>query len=217
MIARGLTRRTLAGIITAFVVALSALPGSSAAAEPAPAPLPPLAVAIKQLRTNPPLYSSGGAPLRLNPAEQVAVRASIAAAEAPVFVAILPGARDTAKVSGTARQLRAGVAQPGTYLAIVGTVYDTFSTQLDAKPLLTRAFSEERDNGTAAVISRFAELVGQQAHGTTPPPAGFPWIPTLIGAGVIGVLLAGYFTMEAIRDRDQPDPAAKSESDQSTM
>ncbi|MGV1035634.1 MAG: hypothetical protein ACOYD0_01245 [Candidatus Nanopelagicales bacterium] len=218
MNARGLSRRALAGVVAALVVALSALAGSStAAAEPPPAPLPPLAIAIQQLRTNPPLHSSGGAPLRLNAAEQARVRASIAAARAPVFVAILPGAHDTTKVAGTARQLRAGVAKPGTYLAIVGTVWDTFSTELDAQPLLTRAFSEERDNGTAAVISRFAELVGQQSRGTVPPPPGFPWIPTLIGAGVIAVLLAGYFTLQAIRDRNQPEPAAPSGSDQSTM
>lgn len=214
---RGPTSRgALAGVVAALVLAVSTLVGSTAAAEPPPAPLPPLAIAIKELRTDPPLYSSGGAPLRLNVAGQARVRASIAAARTPIFVAILPGARDTTKVKGTARQLRAGVAETGTYLAVVGTVYDTFSTELDAQPLLTRAFAEERDNGTAAVISRFAELVGQKSRGTLPPPTSFPWLPTLIGAGLIALLLAGYFTAQAVRDRKQPRPAAPTGSDQST-
>ncbi|MBP7971720.1 MAG: hypothetical protein WBB44_04255 [Candidatus Nanopelagicales bacterium] len=195
---------------------MSVLPGVAAAAEPSPTPMPPLAIAIKELRADPPLYSASGAPLRLNAAEQARVRASIAATRAPIFVAILPGARDTTKVAGTARQLRAGVAKPGTYLAVVGTVWDTFSTELDAQPLLTRAFSEQRDNGTAAVISRFAELVGQHTRGVVPPPAGFPWIPTALGAGVIAILLAGYFIVERVRDRRQPETTAPAGPGQST-
>lgn len=71
---RGPTSRgALAGVVAALVLAVSTLVGSTAAAEPPPAPLPPLAIAIKELRTDPPLYSSGGAPLRLNVAGQARV------------------------------------------------------------------------------------------------------------------------------------------------
>lgn len=147
--------------------------------------------AVAELKAKPPIYSDPAAPLAIDDAQIVEVTASIAAAQTPIFIAIVPNTGG--KASDVARKLHRGLGEPGTYVGVSGTAYGTFSTDLDAQPLLTRAFAEERAHGTAAVLTRFSQLVGEQVRDPAPAEPPFPWaaiLVVLIGAVVfIGIIL----------------------------
>lgn len=155
---------------------------------------PQITLAIEALRSNPPLYNSPHAPLAITPSQEIEVKAAITASGTPIFVAILPRIDEP---GGAAKQLFKGLDQPGTYVAILGTVYDVYSTLFDAKPLLTHAFAEQRANSTAAVLAEFSTLVGKQASGTETGPSGFPWAQVLIVTAIILIIGGLYFGLQA--------------------
>lgn len=155
---------------------------------------PQITLAIEALRSNPPLYNSPHAPLAITPSDEVEVKAAIRASGTPIFVAILPRIDEP---NGAAKQLFKGLDQPGTYVAVLGTVYDVYSTLFDVKSLLTHAFAEQRANSTAAVLIEFSVLVGKQASGTEIGPSGFPWPQVLIAVAIIGIAGGLYFGIQA--------------------
>lgn len=144
--------------------------------------------AATSLQRNPPFYQAPRAPLAIDPSQIEDVIYAINNAGTPVYEAILAGSADGAR--GTAQDLHRTMGLPGTYLVIIGTVYDAFSTEIDAQPVLTRAYVEAHNSGTAAVLIRFAELSGEQALGTVDTPDLIAWRPTLIFVG--GVLVVGF-------------------------
>jgi hypothetical protein len=160
-------------------------------------------ISVTALRVSPPFFQVPRAPLGIDPSQTDAVVASLQAAGTPIYVVILPGSADRAV--GTSREIQQKMGLPGTYLSIVGTVYDTYSTEFSSKPVLTRAFAEQRNNGTAAVITRFAELCGQAAVGPLPTPDVVAWRPTLIVIGLVLLGGAGYLVFRTrVKPEDSP-------------
>ena len=172
--------------------------------DPGPRPIRIAEVSAVALTKNPPLYQVKWAPLAIAPNELETVIAALNAAGTPMFVSILAGNGDQA--NGSARLVQEQMRTKGTFLTIVGTVYDTFSTEFDSQALLAQAFAEQRSNGTAAVIIRFADLSSQAAKGPIPTPDQIAWRPTLI---IIGVVLVGGFGYLILRARLERRQAAK--------
>ena len=191
-------RATLILICAAFLFS-AATSGATAAKAVMPTPTAPVEAAILGLRTNPPMYNAHRGALVVTAEEQAAVVAAINAAQTPIYMAIVPSS--SGKPSVVIAQIYAALKLPGTYLTIVETTYETYSTLFDVQPLLTRAFTEQRENGTAAVLIRFAELVGQQAHGTLPPPDAFEWVPALVFVGAVVILGLGYLLWRRAANR----------------
>lgn len=177
--------------------------------DPGPRPISIVTVCAANLKMDPPLYQNPKAPLAIALNEVAAVEASLEAAGTPMYVSIVSGPGERAH--GVSREIQERMNVPGTFLTIIGTVYDTFSTQFDAQPLLSQAFAEQRSNGTAAVITRFAELSGQAAKGPIPTPDFIAWRPTLIVVGAVLIIGFGYLFIRSRRDdddggTDQPTP-----------
>lgn len=141
--------------------------------------------AATALRTNPPLYVDPRAQLKLTPAEQDQLIGQIRASGNPIFVAVLPSqaGRPTVVTQALAKE----VDKPGVYVTIVGVVYSAYATDFDAKRLLIQAFSQERNNGQAAVLGTFVDLVAKQYQGESLQPKNLPVYFTFI---VIAMVLA---------------------------
>lgn len=173
--------------------------------DPGPRPVSIVSLCAVNLKLNPPLYQQPNAPLAIAPNEIGQVTTTLESQGTPLFVSILVGPGERAK--GLSREIQDRMRTPGTFLTIMGTVYDAFSTEFDAQPLLAQAFAEQRHNGTAAVVDRFAVLSGQAAQGPLPTPDFIAWRPTIIvfvvvfGVGII-VLLTGWRR----RDDSPADP-----------
>ena len=90
----------------------------------------------------------------------------------------------------------------------IKVVYETYSTEFDSKPILTRAFAEERNNGTTAVLVRFAELSGQAALGPLPTPDVIAWRPTAIVIGSVLVVGVGYLLIRGKSEDESDDEHA---------
>ena len=177
--------------------------------DPGPRPISVVNLCAVNLRLHPPLYQQANAPLAIAANEVPQVVTALNTAGTPMYVSILGGPGERA--SGLSREIQERMNVPGTFLTIIGTVYDTFSTQFDAQPLLSQAFAEQRSNGTAAVITRFAELSGQAANGPIPTPDMIAWRPTLIlfgvvfGVGVV-ILVLGWRKQDEDAHSDGPPP-----------
>ena len=139
--------------------------------------------------------------MAIDPAQSGEVVTAISAAQTPIYIAILAGSADGAR--GTSREIHRAMGLPGTFLTIIGTVYDAYSTEFDAQPILTRAYVEQHNSGTAAVLIRFAELSGDAAHGTVDTPDLIAWRPTLIIIGLILVLGFGYLFVRSRLEKDE--------------
>jgi|GEM_PF-1507799 len=166
-------------------------------------------VAVAALRKDPPFFQVSRAPLAVAPNEVSQVTAAITDAGTPMFVAILPGS--TGYAAGFSREVSQAMGLPGTYLSIIGTVFDTYSTEIDSQALLTRAYTEKGPNGTAAVITRFAELSGLAAQGPLPTPDMVAWRPTLIFVGAVFAIGIGFLLIRSKTPDDdelQPAPGA---------
>lgn len=189
------------GSANSFASDASPSPSNSDYPSPPP-PLPPQAVvlaAISGLIADPPLYNDPRAPLAIGPLGVRSIEAAAMAADTPVFIAVLPSTIGKPEV--VTRQIHKGVGKPGSYVSVVGTRYEAQSTLFPVHDLLTRAFMQERQSGTAGVLTRFIELVGQRAHGTEAVPAPFPWREVLVLGAVALILLGCYSIFVIIRRR----------------
>lgn len=171
-----------------------------------PLPVNLVDAAVVSLQRNPPFFQIPRAPLAISEPDVTRVVSAIGAAGTPVYMVILPGT--AVRAVGTSQEIQEKLGLPGTFLTIVGTVYETYSTEFEAKPVLTRAYAEERNNGTTAVLIRFAELSGQAALGPLPTPDVIAWKPTLIVIGSVIVVGVGYLLIRSRiddhTDDDQP-------------
>jgi hypothetical protein len=184
-------------------VGASAEPTSTSSADEGdePSPITLVDMSVTSLSRKPPFFQVPRAPLAISEPDAIKVVTSINASGTPVYIVILPGS--AVRAAGTSQEIQQKLGLPGTYLTLIGTVYETYSTEFDSKPILTRAFVEERNNGTTAVLMRFAQLSGQAALGPLPSPDVIAWRPTLIVIGTTLVLGFGYLL---IRRRHQEDP-----------
>lgn len=163
-------------------------------------------VAVMGLRENPPLFQLGRAPLAVAQNEIPQVTTALNEAGTPMFVVILPGAGGYS--AGFSREVSQAMGLPGTYLSIIGTSFDTYSTEIDSQATLTRAYTEQGPNGTAAVIIRFADLSGQAAQGPLPTPDMVAWRPTLIFVGSVLAIGVGFLLVRSKSPDDkEPEPA----------
>ncbi len=223
------SRRFAFGLVVASLLAVPVLAAGPSLAVPAdeaiPPPVAPTAtadpldnpvdtepfnlqgVAVAALQKDPPFFQLNRAPLAVAPNEVGPVTEALSNAGTPMFTVILPGS--TGYAVGFSREVSQAMGLPGTYLSIIGTTYDAYSTEIDAQPILTRAYTEQHTNGTAAVITRFAELSGQAAQGPLPTPDQIAWRPTLIFVGVVLAVGVGFLL---VRSKAKPQ-AADSEPD----
>ncbi len=204
-------RAYLAAIAAVFVGLFVVAPATSPAfartandEEPLPVNLVDMSVA--GLQRNPPFFEIPRAPLAISDADAIRVVTAIGASGTPVYIVILPGT--AVRAVGTSQEIQQKLGLPGTFLTIVGTVYETYSTEFDSKPILTRAFAEERNNGTTAVLVRFAELSGQAALGPLPTPDVIAWRPTAIVIGSVLVVGVGYLLIRGKSEDESDDEHA---------
>jgi len=198
-------------LATRILLAVAVVPTAAAMLAPtAPAHgmAPPpfnaeVTAAITQLSQNPPLYSDPTAPLALDPAGVTQVQDAIAAAGTPIYVALLPSR--AGKALTVTKQLRDGIRQPGTYVAVTGQAYDSTSDLFDVDGLIQQAFAAKRTAGPAAVLAEFAMLVGERAHGqATATAARSPWSVILLAIIVCIVFGAGYWVFRRRANRRDP-------------
>ncbi len=189
-----------------FVLAPAAGPAVALAAEDEPLPINLTDVSVAMLAKQPPFYQLPRAPLAISEPDIARVVTAIGAAETPVYIVILPGT--AVRAVGASQEIQQKLGLPGTYLTIIGTVYETYSTEFESKEILTRAFAEERNNGTTAVLVRFAELSGLAAVGPLPTPDVIAWRPTTIVIGSVLVLGIGYLLISGRRANKLDDEQA---------
>ncbi|MGB3673565.1 MAG: hypothetical protein WA988_03905 [Candidatus Nanopelagicales bacterium] len=190
-----------------FVLAPAASPAMARAAETEePLPINLIDMSVAGLARNPPFFQVSRAPLAISDAEIARVVTAIGAAGTPVYIVILPGT--AVRAVGTSQEIQQKLGLPGTYLTIVGTVYETYSTEFAAKEVLTRAFAEERNNGTTAVLVRFAQLSGLAAVGPLPTPDVVAWRPTIIVVGSVLVIGIGYLLISGRRNNGADEEQA---------
>lgn len=197
-------------VVALFVGLLALAPAASPVvalpAEDEPIPITLIDTVVSSLAKQSPFYQVPRAPLSIADAEVAPVVTAIGAAGTPVYIVILPGT--AARAVGTSQEIHQKLGVPGTYLTLVGTVYETYSTEFNSKEVLTRAFAEERNNGTAAVLVRFAQLSGLAAIGPLPTPDVVAWRPTAIVIGSILVLGIGYLLISGRRAGKRDDEQA---------
>lgn len=210
----GLAGRLGAAMSAGFIGAVllgsaSAAPAVAQTTPPVRVPAPIMA-AIAGLKHNPPLYNAPHAPQGLTPDQEVRLRDELEDAGTPIYVAITPSIGEDTK--GTAQQIYEGVKMPGTYVAISGTSYDTYSTLFEVGPMITRAFTQERDGGSVEVLSAFIKLDADQAAGNPIPAEPFPWAIVLtIAAGLI-IVTAWLVTASVLRERKEREQDAHTPS-----
>lgn len=171
-----------------------------------PLPVNLVDMAVAGIQRQPPFFQFPRAPLAISESDTVRVVSAISAAGTPIYMVILPGT--AVRAVGTSQEIQQKLGLPGTYLTIVGTVYETYSTEFEAKPILTRAYAEEHNNGTTAVLIRFAELSGQAALGPLPTPDVVAWRPTSIVIGTTLVVGIGYLLIRRKTEDDSDDENA---------
>lgn len=180
-------RRFAALTMGLMLAAPMTLIGPSAGAAPGNSNV---AAAIESLRSDPPLYNDHRAPLALDPAGADQVRASIAAAGTPIYLAILP--TGSGKARTVCAELSAGLDKPGTYVAVVGQSYSATSNEVNVDGLMQEAFASERNAGTAAVLVEFTQLVSERARGGDGGRPGVPWTTIALVVALVAVAGVGY-------------------------
>jgi hypothetical protein len=179
----------------------SGAPTSAANEGDEPSPITLVDMSVAALARKPPFFQLPRSPLAISEPDALKVVGSINAAGTPIYIVILPGS--AVRAAGTSQEIQQKLGLPGTYLTLIGTVYETYSTEFDSKSILTRAFAEERNNGTTAVLMRFAQLSGQAALGPLPSPDVIAWRPTILVVGGVLVIGFGYLL---IRGRQEDEP-----------
>ena len=139
-----------------------------------------------------PVYVDPAAPLALSATEAGGLRSQIADTGKPIFIAVLPESAGAAPT--VLNQLRSAVGRSGTYAVIVGSSFRAASTELDAGPLASQAFTDQRSAGAAAVLSAFVTLVGDAGAATSADaaaavPSGPGSAPSASGPGSAWPLL----------------------------
>lgn len=196
----------LAVFLGLFVLAPAASPALAKSAEEEPLPINLVDMSVASLARKPPFFQVPRAPLAISEPDVARVVSAIGASGTPVYIVILPGT--AVRAVGTSQEIQQKLGLPGTYLTIVGTVYETYSTEFESKEILTRAFTEERNNGTTAVLVRFAELAGLAAIGPLPTPDVIAWRPTIIVLGSVLVIGIGYLLISGWRNKDRDEEQA---------
>lgn len=155
--------------------------------------------AVAALKNNPPIYVDPRAQLKLTQEQQDQLAIQISATGDPIFVAILPS--QAGRPSVVTETIAKEVGKPGVYATIVGVVYSAYASEFEAKHVLTQAFLQERHNGPAAVMSRFAELSSEtiQGHGAQAQP--FPIYFAFI-VGAMALALPVVLLLSARRNKD---------------
>jgi hypothetical protein len=164
-----------------------------------------------------PLYVNPSARPTLSAAEAERVRARLAVAGTPVFVAFLPGqARREADgdVNRLAALVAASVGRPGTYLVVAGGEEGAGSSTLDKGVAATQARAAfRRHPGMAAATLDFvgrAEKAAGRPPATTPPPQPPPGedaggntvlVVLLVIAGVVAAAVLLALTLENRSER----------------
>lgn len=166
--------------------------------------------AIGRLIANPPLVNDRRAQLRISETAASELIESISAGGTPIYIVILPSNAGDPEVVN--RQIRTGYRQPGTYVSIVGSQYLATSSLFPVRDLMLEAFRQERNNGTAAVLTSFSSKVSQRANGVPRPPHRFPWAPFLIVGGVVVMALGGYVAFSRRREHPEQPPTHATES-----
>ena len=119
-----------------------------------------------------PVYVDPAAERAISEADAERLRDRIEAKDAgPLYVAILP-ASAAREAGGDAEQVLAAIAQDlrrdGTYVVVVGDQFRAASTVLEsgrARELADAAFRESRDQGVAAVLLSFVDVIGEEKNG----------------------------------------------------
>jgi hypothetical protein len=153
-----------------------------------------------------PVYVDPSAERALDSGETEALRRSIRASGAAVFIAVLPAATapTAAEASRAPRDLAAATGLSGTYAVVVGDRFRAASTDVaNAGELATASFQARSRDGTASVLTDFIDrIAASQATRTRQPDGGSgssqspdggggspAWIPlALLGAGGVGLL-----------------------------
>lgn len=174
-----LGRKLFSLFLGCVVFAAPAMLGACPAQADPPVETSLLITAVDELSQNPPIYSDPHAPLALTPPQVLQVQDAIAAAQTPIYVALLPGR--AGKPLAVSSRLREAIKQPGAYVAITGESYAATSDLFEVTDLMQEAFMAERNHGTAEVLVRFAQLTGSRAHGQEASRPATPWL----GAGII--------------------------------
>lgn len=190
------SRKLASWLVVVLALVAPALVGATGAQADPPTDASLVARAIDGLSQNPPVFSDPNAPLHLSPAEVLQVQDAIAAAETPIYVAILPGR--AGKALPVSREMRDAIRQPGAYVAVSGESYAATSDVFEVEDLMQEAFTTKRNYGTAEVLVRFAQLVGARAHGQVPERPAMPWLTAGI---IVAVALVGAFSYGAFMRR----------------
>jgi hypothetical protein len=190
-------------LLLGLLVLLAAVPVASAAQ---------LDDTVAALRSAP-VYVAPGARPTLDDAGQAQVRAAIARADTPVYVAVLP-ASALDETGGSAdefvQRLGSSEREPGTYAVVAGGKFRAASTRLKrgvAADLATKAFDAHSSDGLAATLTDFVDRVGAaQRNGGRAPGSGSS------GGGSLAILAlliggGGLFAFSRTRRRRREEAA----------
>ncbi|MDP3971856.1 MAG: hypothetical protein Q8P61_02965 [Candidatus Nanopelagicales bacterium] len=194
---RWLRSRRISAVLAVQLLACPFFFATSASAAGDPPSKPQVVAAVNSLRQGPPIFVDPKAPLALQPAEIRELEQAISTAGTPIVVAILPSGAGRAR--DVARQLRAGVDRPGTYVAISGEVYEATSDVIDVRGLMQRAFASGRNNGTSAVLIDFVELAGARAQGREETRTGPEVGPEIVVIALVVIALIAFAIIPARR------------------
>ncbi len=190
MLGRRLRRKLAGWLVFGVVLGGPAILGAGPAQADPPVDASLLVTAVDELSQNPPIYSDPHAPLALSPPQVLQVQNAIAAAETPIYVALLPGR--AGKAQHVSSQLRDAIKQPGAYVAITGESYAATSDLFEVADLMQEAFMAQRNHGTAEVLVKFAQLAGARAHGQEASRPATPWVAAGIVLAVILLTALAY-------------------------
>lgn len=204
---RWLRSRRISAVLAVQLLACPFLFATSASAAADPPPKPQVIAAVNALRQGAPVFVDPKAPLALQPDEIRELEQAISTAGTPIVVAILPSGAGRAR--DVARQLRAGVDRPSTYVAISGEVYEATSDVIDVRGLMQRAFASGRNSGTSAVLLDFIELAEARAQGREETQTGPEIGPEII---VIAFVVIALIAFAMIPARRRPVDAEADES-----
>ena len=157
------------------------------------------------------MYVDPDAERPISESEAADLRARIAEADpGPFYVAVLPEAAQAeagGSASGVLRELARRLRRDATFAVVVGDSFRAASGLLpqgEAGALATEAFEENRNDGVAAVLLAFVDLVAQAQGGEEPATAqpddgGSSVLPVLIPLLAVGGI--GFFLFRTFRGR----------------
>ena len=187
--ARPFARGTLAALATVAALAAALAAAATAGAQDAAVDR-----AARALRSAP-VYQDSGAERALGPQDLTELRRRVAAANQPIYVAILP--RSAGAPDGVVVDVARAAGRRGTYAVVVG---NTFRVVSNAEPQSTAAaesraaLDAHRDEGVAAVLEDFVQRTAQPGvqdggggggggGGADGGGGGVPWLLILLLGG----------------------------------